>query len=69
MKILIDECVPWELGRHSTGHECRSVVEAGFSGKKNGVLLILAAQAGFDVLVTVDQGIPYQQNLDGLQIR
>lgn len=68
MKILIDECVPWKLGRHLVGHECEGVAKAGFSGKKNGALLILAEQAGFNVLLTVDQGIAYQQRLEGLRI-
>jgi hypothetical protein len=68
MKILIDECVPWKLGKYLPGHECKSVVEAGFSGKKNGALLILAERSGFDVVLTVDQGIPHQQKLEGLRI-
>jgi len=68
MKVLIDECVPWKLGRHLVGHQCEGVVKVGFAGKKNGVLLALAERAGFDVLLTVDQGIPYQQWLEGLRI-
>ena len=68
MKILIDECVPWKLGRHLVGHQCEGVVKAGFSGKKNGTLLVLAERAGFDVFLTVDQGIAYQQRVEGLGI-
>jgi uncharacterized protein DUF5615 len=68
MKILIDECMPWKIGRSLIGHECVSVVKAGFSGKKNGALLELAEHAGYDVLLTVDQGIPYQQQLTGRKI-
>jgi hypothetical protein len=45
-------------------HECRTVQEAGWSGKQNGELLSLA-EAGFDVLVTVDTNLLYQQNLAG----
>jgi hypothetical protein len=45
-----------------------TVSEAGFSGKTNGELLSLAEQSGFEVLVTLDKGIAYQQNLGGRQI-
>jgi hypothetical protein len=68
VRVLIDECVPWKLGSYLIGHECESVSKVGFAGKKNGVLLTLAEQAGFDAFLTVDQGIPYQQRLEGLRI-
>lgn len=45
------------------GHECQTVREAGFAGKKNGELLELAEAAGFDLLLTVDKGFEHQQNL------
>src|SRR6267154_2052172 len=54
--------LPRTLKRLLGGHECRTVQEMGWSGKKNGVLLSLA-ELEFDVLVTVDQGIEYEQNL------
>jgi hypothetical protein len=44
------------------------VPEAGFSGKSNGELLALAERSGWQVLLTVDQGMPYQQNLRGRTI-
>lgn len=50
------------------GHECLTVPEAGFAGKRNGALLTLAESAGFDALVTVDKGIEYEQNLLGRRI-
>jgi hypothetical protein len=55
MKILIDECSPKALKRHLAdhGHECLTVQEAGWAGKKNGELLDLA-EPRFDVLVTLD---------------
>jgi predicted nuclease of predicted toxin-antitoxin system len=56
MKLLIDECLPRTLKRLLGDHECRTVQEMGWSGKKNGVLLSLV-ELEFDVLVTVDQGI------------
>src|SRR5580658_8429431 len=68
MKILIDECVPRKLKPYLTGHACRTVSEAGFSGKKNGILLGLAEANGYEVLVTLDRGIESQQNLRGRRI-
>jgi predicted nuclease of predicted toxin-antitoxin system len=64
MRILIDECAPRALKKHliNQGHECRTVQEAGWSGKENGDLLSLV-EAAFDVLVTVDTNLRYQQNL------
>jgi hypothetical protein len=49
------------------GHDCRTVQEAGWAGKKNGELLSVAETA-FDVLVTVDTNLRYQQNLAGRKI-
>lgn len=63
MKILLDECVPKDLCKSLAGYECRAARAAGFGGKKNGELLDSAERAGFDVLITVDQSIPYQQGL------
>ena len=63
MLILLDECVPKRLGRELIGHVVRTVPQQGWSGKENGELLSLMAVAGFGVLLTVDQGIPHQQNL------
>lgn len=63
MRVLLDECVPRRLGRELVGHDVRTVPQEGWSGKKNGELLTLMTAAGFEVLVTVDQGIRHQQNL------
>jgi predicted nuclease of predicted toxin-antitoxin system len=68
MKLLLDECVPRKLKNHLTGIDCQTVPEAGLAGKKNGELLSLAERAGFQVFLTVDQGIEYQQNLQGRNI-
>ncbi|HMJ60123.1 MAG TPA: hypothetical protein VK493_00110 [Bryobacteraceae bacterium] len=55
--------------RHNfRGFECETAPGAGLAGKENGELLRLAEQAGFDVLLTVDRGIRYQQNLTGRKI-
>ena len=63
MKVLLDECVPRKFKESLPGHECSTVPEVGFAGKKNGELLALAEGAGFQVFLTVDRGIEYQQNL------
>jgi predicted nuclease of predicted toxin-antitoxin system len=63
MKVLLDECVPRKLKNNLIGHECQTVPEVGLAGKKNGELLALAREAGFEVFVTVDRGIEYEQNL------
>lgn len=69
MKILLDECVPRTLKRHLSvdGHDCSTVPEAGFAGKANGELLRLA-ENNFEVFVTLDKGMQYQQNLAGYKI-
>src|SRR5277367_938988 len=68
MKVLLDECVPRRFKRSLVGHDCQTVPEAGFAGKKNGELRSLAEASGFEVFLTVDHGIPYQQNLGGRRI-
>jgi len=67
VKILLDECVPWPLAKQLFGHECRSVQLCGWAGIKNGELLDLA-EPQFDLFITSDQSIAYQQNLAGRQI-
>ncbi len=67
MRLLLDECVPRRLKRELVDHEIRTVQDMGWAGIKNGALLKLA-DGQFDALLTVDQGIEYQQNLAGLQI-
>ena len=63
MRLLIDECVDERLRHLFPGHECQTARFAGLAGLKNGRLLDSAEDEGFDVLVTVDQSIPDQQNL------
>lgn len=63
MKLLLDECVPRKLKTYLSGMDCKTVPEAGLAGEKNGKLLRLAVISGFQVFLTVDQGIEYQQNL------
>jgi hypothetical protein len=63
MRLLLDECVPRKLKYHLTGIDCRTVPEAGLGGIKNGELLTRAEETGFDVFLTLDRGIEYEQNL------
>ena len=67
MRILLDESVPWRLGRHLTGHSFTSVQKHGWASFKNGKLLALAA-GEFDVLLTADKGMEYQQNTGTLPV-
>lgn len=67
MKLLIDECLPRALKRLLIGHECRTVREMGWSGTTNGELLTLA-EPEFDVFVTIDQSLQYQQSLTNRRI-
>lgn len=62
MKILLDECTPHVLKRLLTGFDITTVQDLGWTGIKNGALLQLAEQH-FDVLITSDQNLKYQQNL------
>ena len=62
MKLLLDECVTVDLKKDLAEHEVRTVVEAGYKGLKNGNLL-RAAAGQYDVLITVDRNLPFQQNI------
>jgi hypothetical protein len=68
MRLLIDECVDERLRFLFPGHDCQTARFANLAGLKNGRLLEAAEAAGFDVLITVDQNIPDQQNLTRLRI-
>ena len=63
MRILLDECVPRRLRQGLLGHDVQTVPDMGWSGKRNGELLQLMVAQRFDVLITVDQNLNYQQNL------
>jgi len=68
MRVLLDECVPRKLKSNLAGHDCRTVPEEGLAGKRNGELLLLAEEAEFDVFLTVDRGIEFQQNLQSRRL-
>jgi hypothetical protein len=63
MRILLDECVPRPLLRELSMHDVHTVPEMGWSGTRNGQLLAAMAAAGFEVFLTVDQNLQFQQNL------
>jgi len=63
MRVLLDECMPRALKRQFPAHDIWTIQEMGWSGKKNGELLALMAGNGFEVLLTVDRNLRFQQNL------
>lgn len=67
MRLLLDECVPRALRADIVGHEVKTIAEMGWAGVKNGELLRRAA-AQFDLLLTVDRNLEYQQNFAGVSL-
>lgn len=67
MKVFIDECVDWRLSRELAGHEVKTARQMGWTSIKNGELLALAANE-FEVFVTVDRNLSFQQNLPAFAI-
>jgi hypothetical protein len=68
MRVLIDECIDERLRHEFPGHDCQTARYARLAGLKNGMLLSAAEAAGFDVIVTVDREIQYQQNMQARRI-
>ncbi len=67
MRVLLDENLPRGLASELTGHEVTTVQAAGWAGTKNGELL-RRADTRFDVLMTMDRNLRYQQNLSALRL-
>ena len=69
MKILLDESLPRKL-KYDFGveHAVLTIRDIGWIGKKNGELLSLMIDNGFEIFVTVDRNLQYQQNLERLSI-
>ncbi len=67
MHILLDESIPQDLRREFVDHDVKTVGYMGWLGVKNGQLLELAAEQ-FDVFITLDQNLEYQQNLRALPL-
>ena len=68
VRVLLDENMPHKLRRHLAKHETVTAVYAGFGGRRNGALLSAAEAAGFDVVVTGDLSLQYQQNLSSRKL-
>ena len=62
MKVLLDECVDWRLARDIVGHDVKTARQMGWTTIRNGELLVLAS-GQFEVFVTVDRNLSFQQNL------
>jgi hypothetical protein len=67
VKIFLDECIDWRLSRDIDGHEVKTARQMGWTAIKNGELLTLAS-SHFDVFITVDRNLSFQQNLAPLPI-
>jgi hypothetical protein len=67
VKVLLDECVDRRLAADIHGHEVKTVPEVGWAALKNGELL-RRAQQEFDIIVTVDRNLPFQQDLSRFSI-
>jgi predicted nuclease of predicted toxin-antitoxin system len=67
MRILVDECVDWRLLRDLAGYDAKSVKQLGWEHVDDGSLLRLAASE-FDVFVTVDKDLPYEQDIANFHI-
>ena len=63
MRVLLDESVPRQLAPELRGHDVQTVVQVGWTGIQNGELLRRSAEAGFEVLVTMDRNLEHQQNI------
>ncbi len=69
MKILLNESLPLKLRKYfGTGHEVLTVHDKGWLGNKKGELLQLMIANEFEIFVTVDRNLPYQQNLERLAL-
>ena len=69
MRVLLDEQLPRQLARELTSHDVRTVQQEGWAGLRNGELVRRAADNGFEVFVTADQSIAFQQNLASSPLR
>jgi hypothetical protein len=67
VRVLLDACIDWRLGRDIVGHDVRTAHQMGWGAIRNGELLTLAARE-FDVFVTVDRNLSFQQHLPAFEI-
>ncbi len=64
MRVLLDEMLPIGLRALLPDHDVATAAYVGLAGVSNGEMLRRAASEGFDVIITLDRGIPHQQDLD-----
>ena len=67
MRVLLDECLPKRLKRDLVGHDARTAPEMGWASKRNGELLALAV-GKFDVFLSADRNLSYQQDVSAFDI-
>ncbi|MGD0144410.1 MAG: DUF5615 family PIN-like protein [Rhizomicrobium sp.] len=67
MRVFLDECIDWRLSRDLVGHDVKTARQMGWAAIKNGELLTLAS-GQFDIFVTVDRNLAFQQNIGVLPI-
>jgi predicted nuclease of predicted toxin-antitoxin system len=68
MKILFDQGTPVPLRRYFADHTVTTAYEQGWSDLANGHLLATAERAGYDLFITTDQNLRYQQQVTGRQL-
>jgi len=68
LKVLLDQNAPRGLRQVLTGHDVRTALQMGWDELENGDLIEAAERDGFDVMVTADQNIKYQQRLSHRRI-
>jgi hypothetical protein len=68
MRVLVDQATPVPIRAYLIGHEVRTAAQQGWDTLKNGELLLAAETAGFEVLLTTNKNMRYQQNLAGRKI-
>ena len=68
MRVLFDQATPVPIRTYLKGHEVRTAAQQGWDTLKNGELLTAAEAEGFDLLLTTDKNMRYQQNLSGRKI-
>jgi hypothetical protein len=68
MRVLFDQATPVPIRPYLQGHDVRTAAQQGWDTLKNGELLAVAEADGFDVLLTTDENMRYQQNLAGRRI-
>src|SRR5277367_2916347 len=68
MRIIFDQATPVPIRQYLLGHFVRTAAQQGWDKLRNGDLLAVAEEAGFDLLLTTDRNMGYQQNLAGRKI-